>query len=222
MKLSSFLEYKPDEELAGGDYWQFLDAPLDNIYSYCYKDVFSIIPKISNPELKQKMTKKVLDYINSKGLNSISLQALMSFIDEEELKDIIDYRLRKDDIQPFEIEFTLKYVVERYISSDHEKDKYFNLAFDIIKSKFPDKLADILDKMHDNREMFLKMFERNHDFLPSTYVKGIEISEDFLYARKLMWKYLKNPTLIGIDPNIKIGVEVEVNFPYVSIVPLFG
>ena len=211
MKLNSFIEYRPREELENGDYFKFINASFKEIENYCYKDVYSIIPKIKNPILKEKMIEKILLFVEEKGLDYVYVDSLITVIGKEKLIDLIEKRIHNDNISFCELRNILVFDISETIDDKELQKKYYEEIFEVTSNKYKDRLMELFDKIYQNEEIFNEMFDRYKQILPDFYVREIEIAKDPLYAKKCMWMYSKNPTLIGINPKIKIGVEVEIN-----------
>lgn len=60
-----------------------------------------------------------------------------------------------------------------------------------------------------NNEVVEELVDRHKDELPKEFLKYFEVKKDDEYVIKKARKYSEQKN--GIDPNIKIGVEIEAN-----------
>ena len=224
MKSYSFIKYNENEEEVNGDYQKFIDASEEEIENInCrYSNFCEIILQIKNPELKEKMKRKVIELLNGKDLLNVGEYILNTgLFNDEDIKKIIsttDYVQKIQDIiskgyiRDYNV---LPYIRLYFYSTDktwviNNVNKILTLVkdYDFYKSLLITTLEIASNK---DKELFEMLFNTYKSELPEYYLNYIKIKNDsnYLYNKSLEYKnmHLK----IGIDPKISIAPEIEAN-----------
>lgn len=218
--LINFDRYFEEEENVGGDYWNFANLNEDELKEFieeekerngsCYF-LGKIIEQIKNPELKKKMTENYgkIIWITENIHDLTNIEGVFS---EDELKKFVDTFLEsliKKQYQRIDTLKTLQniniqdieWLIERY-------DQIFNSTGKRESDDVQVSNANFLLSIQ-NKEIVEELTKRHKDQLPKEYFKYLEIQKDTRYVAKKAKKY--QDETIGIDPKIKMGLEVEAN-----------
>lgn len=216
-----FFKYYEKEEQENGAYWKYLDITSDdelnlglNLYRW---DIYYIITNnIKNPELKLKMTDQLKSLIrNSKTLSFDDEKVLFKLFTIDELKEIIVNVIQNFNIDNVDvvIDVILKFD-DNYI--DWKREQLDNI-FGILIGYHDDRLfIKCMKSLIGYTELHTYFVDKYRDKLPKEYFLYFKIKSDSKFIVKLQKEKLKTSSCIGIDPNIKIGVEIEVdgNYPF--------
>ena len=224
MNNYSFWNYDEKAEAAGGDYWRFLDATAEEIIKaqiFLY-DMNKIIPKIKNEELKEKMLSKLKALIEEQGIDFQSVSQSLNLFSQEEIKSLLEHIFNKK-IQEY---LSNQDVFRKNISSINSFLFYLEIIEDFDwHSEIFIKIVDKV-KNYSNKEFLIRIVEMNRirncqlynklineyfSYFPLEYKNYLKMNSDSEYVNKKIEQLMDQDLNIGIDPNIKIGVEIEAN-----------
>lgn len=224
MNRQNFWVYNGEAEELGKDYWKFLNATIDDLKKedITLNNIFEVVNKITNPELKQKMINKIHDLIIENGIFEISNIYVLVLFDKEEIKRIIEKEVN-DNLDTYTSnETNLKYysinidhlmsAFEKYGQDYNWKLSMNRKVLDRIKNYSNKLLIRYIEASKNHNDIYNALIDEYYDYLPIEYKNYIKIQRDPFYMMNKA-KQFENID-IGIDSNISIGPEIEANIDY--------
>ena len=221
MNKRDLYDYTPEKEEAGGVYYQFLNLSKEEIESMDVNIVnFSkIVTIVKNDMLRDMLKAKFYELVRDESIHTIADLMERGQYNENERNSAFEIKLEEilendvKDIEDFE-NFVSKI---SFVSDKDWKDKFIKKV-----AKQTEVWFDKQSKEHDyrrlriikgcnnieNAEKFYEIWE--HGF--SEYDKAIaQIFMNNHYISDKAKTYSEDEVLIGVDPDIEIGTEIELN-----------
>lgn len=222
----NFVFYNKDAEKPGGDYWAFLDATAEDIEK---DDVFldsinTIIHKITNNGLKQKMKEKLFDLIMANGVEFRLASGSFDLFSSEELKQIFETdfnrKIAKLNFEPNQIKYHLGGLVDLMYLFTKVNDPNWEYSMitrimDLVKEN-TDKtmLVNLVERNKYRNDIYNRLISDYYEYFPDVYKNYLKMQQDSLYIYKKSMQFVDQNLDIGIDPLISIGPEIEANNDY--------
>ena len=220
----AFFRYQPDKELENGEYRKILEIPDDELDDVYYHYLSRLIPSIKDLSLKTLLKEKIYNKLLNEGIMFFEDSLNMDIFTQDEkekllLKEIKIFNDKMTENTENNNNLILSGIGTIYsILSTFDKkftEEYINVVFACINN-----CENIKDKELLNYNALRKMswmlpdvyIDVLKDFkyqLPKTFLKRLEIDQNPNYTKDNE-KLFENER-IGIDENISIGLEVEVD-----------
>lgn len=228
MNKRDLYDYTPEKEEAGGVYYQFLNLSKEEIESMDVNIVnFSkIVTIVKNDMLRDILKAKFYELVRDESIHTIADLMERGQYNENERNSAFKIKLEEilenniEDIEDFE-NFVSKI---SYVSDKEWKDKFIKKVAKRTEAWFEEKSKEynysenfknyrrlrIIKGCNniENAEKFYEIWE--HGF--SEYDKAIaQIFMNNHYISDKAKTYSEDEVLIGVDPDIEIGTEIELN-----------
>lgn len=224
--LPAFTQYHPDEEKEGGEYRKILEMPDDQIDGMYYSELSNIIPSIKDASLKTALKEKVYNKLLNGGIILFPYSDYLNtdLFTTEEKKNLLLTEIKTFNNQitenttnnNFSISSGVESICSLLSSFDEEfASSYINVIFTCINNCENIEKKELLNytilrRMSRVLPSVYKSVLADFKYqLPETFLKKIEIDQSPNYTKDNE-KLFENEK-IGIDKNISIGLEVEVN-----------
>ena len=221
MKMSDFWIYDEKNESPDDIYWKFVNASDDELNDLYFPDISDVIRKVKNVDLKEKMKNKLFYLIKKKGILYESF--CLDLFNESEKENLIESDSFYDRFIAAVNEHNMYSFFSTVLNFSDILFKFDNFDFqvsnfsriiDVLKNcdDSSSYIAKLINNTKSNLKLYNYLVEKYYDFLPLDYKNFIRISNDRNYILNKARKCADES--IGIDSNIKIGLEIETNNSY--------
>ncbi|MBQ3408683.1 MAG: hypothetical protein IJH12_05740 [Clostridia bacterium] len=228
MNERDLYNYSPEKEYVGGIYWQFLEMSKDSIDELGVDIVyFSKITRIiQNAELRTKMKLKFCELVKDKSIYSLEEVLERGEYTQNEKDKAYEEKLERILYESkHELEDIEKLVVYiSHVSDNGWRAEFIKKIAQITEQWFDDRASEyqIRDSWKNYKKLGLikrcKNVEDAQAFLEiwestfSNYDRAIaKVFMNKHYIKDKQCKYKEKDVLIGINPDIQIGLEIELN-----------
>ena len=222
-----FMQYNKNQEEKDGEYWLYTELSNEEIHkSGLYEpNICKTILQIQNPILKEKMKEKLNSYIKEYGIVNTSFESCIAsrLYSDEEIISIIQNdnflnnlnNLEDNNIQTIISSITTYINICNMVKDEEFINQEINKIINIVKDKKDkDKIIittlTFLEKIN-KKDLHNNIVNEYKEIIPDVYNKYLIINSNSNYLYNKSLEYNQNELKIGIDPNIKIGVEIETN-----------
>ena len=226
MNMFSFMLYDKKEEMAGGDYWEFLNSTRENLLrdNIYLSDISKIMKEITNEELKSKMKLKISQLIMENGIDFLGINSSLDIFNNEEMKlflnhefdlNITKYLSNEEQIQHYSADI-LSFITLLKKGNDSEWE-YLMISNILNRVKnYPNKsmLVHIIEYNKDYKEIYNRLIKNYDNYLPEPYKNFLKMKQDPNYVYNKSLEFMDEYIDIGIDPRISIAPEIEANNDY--------
>ena len=218
-------EYNAKEETEGGAYWELLTQDNDefrkNALVYYLAE---IIKKIQNKELKQKIKAKVIEVYGHNSLYEMERFIVVGGYPEEEIKEFVGEGLEnikskfanKESSQKEKpVDYRVLTIIQHVDDAEWQKAKIDELLKFVVDNTHlysDETIKEIITYMIfniKNKNIQSEMLEKYSENVWEELKKYIDFENDENYILKKAEKF--KDVRIGLNPKLKIGLEIEAN-----------